>query len=283
MTPSARSSPIRAVTHFLAFIVVCATMPFFYFVRRVFVRDPRERRLLTVHWTHYWCAMLGSILGYRVSTDGPKPPAKCLIAPNHIGYCDIFAIGSVARCWFVPKIEVSKAPLIGWVIGLSEQVVVTRNKARDLVITRDAITDRLERGGAVCGFFEGTSTAGDRVLPFVAALFDAAITTNSPVVPAAILWTARQPGVELGEDLAYWRPEHDMGPHLIRQLGLWGFHAHVRFGQPVDPKLFPHRRDLAAEVHARTVELYRALRAEAGLPPLAETMGHDAALIPVES
>jgi 1-acyl-sn-glycerol-3-phosphate acyltransferase len=55
-----------------------------------------------------------------------------------------------------------------------------------------AIAPQLGGGASIAVFPEGTTTAGDDVLPFYPALFQAAVNAPAPVQPVALLYTDRE-------------------------------------------------------------------------------------------
>lgn len=218
-------------------------------------RDPRRRFARATWWTHVWGGLVRRACGIRLVVMGPPPSRGSLIAPNHTGYLDVFAVASAARCFFVPKADLGEWPVVRWTVGRSLQPLVRRSVSRALAEVVEQVTERLRAGESVCAFLEGTSTGGDRVLPFLPSLVQPSLASGRPIVPTGLRWSCSHPGAVVAEDVAYWREAHSLGPHLARVAGLQGVCCEIRFGEPVDPRDFPDRKALAAEVRRRVAEL----------------------------
>ncbi|GMW02050.1 MAG: hypothetical protein AMXMBFR84_31860 [Candidatus Hydrogenedentota bacterium] len=226
------SNPFRAAWRTLAILLACA---FFYTVwhcRILFVRDRARMHALCTIWTRRWAAVLRRCAGIRVSVAGPIPPNGVMIAPNHSGYLDVLAIGSIVPCFFVAKADVESWPIVGSLFRVSGHISVSRKRSKALADVTEAIEERLREGQSVCVFLEGTSTGNDRVLPFYPPLVEPAIRAEANIVPLGIRWRADDPRIDVAEDVAYWK-DHTFGPHAWRVLGLREIEAELSFGDPV--------------------------------------------------
>lgn len=145
-------------------------------------RDAREA-------AHRLAGALGTIaraheLAVTVIGDVPRGPA--LVVANHVSYLDPLAILPVCPAAPVAKGEVMSWPIVG-PIGHRLGVTFVRRKdpaARVRALHR--IHRLLAAGVPVLNFPEGTTTRGDRVLPFWRGTFGIAQRTGVPVVPVAI-------------------------------------------------------------------------------------------------
>jgi 1-acyl-sn-glycerol-3-phosphate acyltransferase len=208
------------------------------------LQRPWTRRLPAFY--HHWCCR---ILGFRVRRIGrPSPLRPLLFAANHVSYTDIPVLGSLLPASFVAKTEIAKWPLFGWLAKLQQSVFVDR-RVGSTAAQRDAILARLAKGDALILFPEGTSSDGNRVLPFKSALFAAAqgntlqdgsirdAVAGAPVVvqPVSIAYT-RLDGIPIGRG---WRPffawygAMSLAPHLWTMLGLGTVEAVVEFHPPI--------------------------------------------------
>ena len=224
------------------------------YLARYAITPESRRRAAAVEWEHRWFRHGAKLAGLTVTCEGPLPEPGSFIAPNHFGYADIIALGGVCKTFFVAKVDVEGWPVIGYLFKTSYQIGVPRSVSKGIKIANERIAECLNQGHSVCVFLEGTSSGGGEVLPFHAPLVQPAIETNAPIVPTAIRWSATTPTIDIGEDVAYWRPEHTFAPHLWRLLGLNGVSAHIRFGQPVEAA-GRDRKDLAAEIREHVLAL----------------------------
>ena len=244
----ARSSALRAAWRVcLIFLGSCVFLAVWIVVKRS-ARSKVHLYELAARWTGYWARYCCWAAGFRVATAGTPPPRGTLIAPNHLGYADVLAIGSVLPCFFVAKVDVESWPFIGTLFTISHNIGVPRARVKALVEATGQIADRLRAGQSVCVFLEGTSSGGNRLLPFYAPLAQPAIDAGAPICPVAICWIPGDPAIDVGEDIAYWREEHAFGPHVWRLLGFKGIRANIVYGEPVSSDGHT-RKTLAAAAH----------------------------------
>lgn len=252
-TVRARSNPVLAAMRLIplaAWTMFCLVADLLYVA---LAPGPGSKYAVAQCWTHRWFKVGAWIMGIRVRPSGPMPPAGSLVAPNHLGYADIIAVGSVLPTIFVAKAEVASWPVIGFLFRSGRHVGVPRSRSRALAGAAEQVEDRLRYGATVCVFLEGTSTGGDRVRAFHGTMLQPAMSAGAPVVPVALRWSARQPGVSVSEDVAYWK-DHTFVPHFWRLLGLRGVTVNVRFGQAIPPNS-ADRKTLAETARAEVIRL----------------------------
>lgn len=148
--------------------------------------DARFRRALKRRWSRQLLETLG--IRMKVSSGGTAPPAG-LVVCNHISWLDIYVINALTPAAFVSKDDVKHWPLIGWLCTHTETIFLERGSRAAAQRTRETLVGHLQFGVHVAVFPEGTTTGGDRVLPFHAALFQSAIDAAVPVVPLALRYT----------------------------------------------------------------------------------------------
>jgi 1-acyl-sn-glycerol-3-phosphate acyltransferase len=162
-----------------------------------------------------------------------------LFVSDHVSWADILIIGSIMPVAFVSKAEVGKWPLVGVTARLQKTVFVDRTRRQQ---TGDAIAEmvkRLEDGIPVMLFAEGTSSDGNRVLPFRSALIGAVREAGAraggiTVQPMSIGYT-RINGIPMGRlhrTLAAWYGDLDFMPHIKALLAAGPIDAVVNYGEP---------------------------------------------------
>jgi len=158
--------------------------------------------LITVAWIHPWISparrlrlkrrwsrRLLRALGIDLRISGAT--AEGLLVANHVSFLDIFVINAVAPAAFVSKDDVRGWPLIGWLAARTDTIFLERGSRAAAQRARAELLRRLQAGQRVAVFPEGTTTIGDRVLPFHGALFQAAIDAGTPVTPLALRYRGR--------------------------------------------------------------------------------------------
>ena len=139
-----------------------------------------------------WSRQLLEILGIRIETVGYLTDIdRGLLVGNHISFLDIFLINAVLPSAFVAKSDVARWPLIGWLTRRTGTVFIQRGSRKAAHATQQQMLATLGNGQRLAIFPEGTTTAGDRLLPFHAALFQGAIDAAAPVHALAVSYRDR--------------------------------------------------------------------------------------------
>lgn len=132
-----------------------------------------------------WSKALLRTLGISIQASGVVPE-RGLIVSNHISFIDIFAINAVMPASFVSKDEVRRWPLIGWLAQGTDTVFMERGSRSAAQKTRENLAGHLRAGNRVALFPEGTTSRGEGVLPFHAALLQSAIDAAVEVIPVTV-------------------------------------------------------------------------------------------------
>lgn len=134
----------------------------------------RCRWPLQKSYPHAYHRFLCRLFGIRLNVIGkPVTDRGVLMVANHTSYFDILVMSGVARVSFVAKEEVKRWPLFGLMARLQRSVFVDRGKRSASARSAREIRDRLRQGDTLVLFPEGTTTDGNRIIPFKSALMGA--------------------------------------------------------------------------------------------------------------
>ncbi|MBI1289749.1 hypothetical protein GC173_00700 [bacterium] len=230
MTGRLKSNPLLAGTR-AVLLIICTIWNLIALFTRQALGGPARRRRIALEQGRRWATTMTKILGVRWHTTGPTPPPVSLLAPNHLGYGDILPMMAATPCMVMTRTEITTWPFIGFVVRAADIPVIQRKQSRDLKVVAELVAERLRAGFPLCVFLEGTSTGGDRVLPFRAPVVQGVVESGQPIVPVGLRWSGPE-GLLLAEDVAYWK-DHEFLPHLWRFLGLRGLTLEIRFGDPI--------------------------------------------------
>lgn len=205
------------------------------------------------------------MIDVRVRTVGePAAVRPLILVSNHVSWLDIPVLGSRFPLGFVAKSEVSGWPGVGLLAKLQRTVFVDRNSRSATGKVNEAIAERLREGDPVVLFAEGTSSDGNRVLPFRSALLGATREAYGNGVPAgvqplAIAYVGLD-GVPLGRarrPMVAWYGDMDLAPHLLTIIRRGGIDVEVHFAEPLTGQ---DRKALTAQAHRQSrAMLARAL------------------------
>ena len=226
------------------------TAPIQMILRRV--SEPGARVFPQIYFRGV-CAILGIKVNARGSLVRDRP---LLIAANHTSYFDIVVLGSLGPLSFISKSEVAEWPLFGILAKLARTVFVERERRAKTAAHRDMIHARLSSGDSLVLFPEGTSSDGNRVLPFKSALIGAAQPSRTlddasmpPILvqPVAVAYT-RLHGLPMGRHFRpffAWYGDMELVPHLWEAFCLGPFDVDVHFYPPVTFSQFGSRKEMA--------------------------------------
>jgi 1-acyl-sn-glycerol-3-phosphate acyltransferase len=198
------------------------------------------RRSIPVFYHRMICALLG----VRIQIIGEQSKKKpLLITTNHVSWLDISVITAVTSVVFVAKREVASWPLFGLLAKLQRSVFVDRNRRHKTGEVNAEIAQRLADGDPVILFAEGTSSDGNRVLPFRSALIGAAQdalaqvehTGHVFIQPLSIAYTGLQ-GLPMGRQhrpVAAWYGDLDLLPHLKEIVRRGALDVTLTWGEPI--------------------------------------------------
>jgi 1-acyl-sn-glycerol-3-phosphate acyltransferase len=185
---------------------------------------------------------LCTLLRIRVRVVGePVRNRAALFISNHVSWADILVIGSIAPITYVSKSEIAGWPLVGIAARSQRTVFVDRSRRHQ---TGDAIAEivkRLAGGTSVVLFAEGTSSDGNRVLPFRSALIGAVKQAGSRaesgilIQPMSICYTSLN-GIPMGRQhrpTVAWYGDLDFLPHIKACIERGAIDAVVTYGDPV--------------------------------------------------
>ena len=112
------------------------------------------------------------IMSIRVGQNGVSKITddSVMYVSNHTSYLDILVLGSKMSVRFTPKIEISKWPIINFLVKMSLPVYIKRDVSKSLE-QKNTIKEIVRGGDSVVLFPESTTNDGSKVLPFKSALF----------------------------------------------------------------------------------------------------------------
>ncbi len=147
-------------------------------------KSSAQQALLRQRWSRQLLALLHIKLA---SVDSPEVlPERCLLASNHISWLDIFVVNAVLPATFVSKAEVANWPFVGWLCTRAGTLYIERGSKSGARRANQSIASALASGALVAICPEGTTTYGDELLAFHAALFQPAVEAGAAVLPVVL-------------------------------------------------------------------------------------------------
>jgi 1-acyl-sn-glycerol-3-phosphate acyltransferase len=252
-----------------------------------FAMMPIQQLGVALNWrlSHWWPKVYHGlacrILGIDIVVRGtPSEVHPTLFVSNHSSYFDIQVLGSLLTCSFIAKSDMIGWPLVGRLAKLQRSVFVDR-KPTNVGEHKDEIAGRLAAGDSLVLFAEGTTSDGNRLLPFKSSLF--AVAQQAPpdldltIQPVSIIATQLD-GMPLGRAMRpiyAWYGDMPLMPHAWAAMKSGRITVEVEFHRPFKADDMS-RKQLCARCEA-AVEA-GVVRAITGRPgTVAESAPHGAA------
>jgi 1-acyl-sn-glycerol-3-phosphate acyltransferase len=151
----------------------------------------RPMRYVTYRIAQAWALVVIALSGCSLTVTGaeniPRQGGFCL-AGNHNSMFDIvLLLASVGRPFgFIAKKELAVVPLLNiWILMLGG-LFIDRKSIRKAVGAINEGVRRIQKGGAMLIFPEGTRGKGRGMLPFKSGALKLATKAGAPIVPVAI-------------------------------------------------------------------------------------------------
>lgn len=201
--------------------------------------------------TQFVCRAAFVILGMRHAVRGDQMTERGAVVANHSSWLDIFALNARKRIYFVSKSEVARWPGIGWLARAAGTVFINRDR-KEAKAQQELFEARLKAGHKLLFFPEGTSTDGQRILPFKSTLYAAFFSPDLcdflHVQPVTVIYTA--PAREDPRFYGWWG-DMDFGAHLLKVLAApRQGSVEIVYHPPVRVADTTGRKDLAARTEA---------------------------------
>lgn len=202
-----------------------------------------------------YCKSALKILGIKVGEKGYEniPEDSVMFVSNHTSYLDILVLGSKIKVRFTPKIEISKWPIINFLVKMSLPVYIHRNASKSLE-QKKKIREIIEGGDSILIFPESTTNDGNEVLPFKSSMFGVAEPNENAhedehiaIQPISIVYTHIDGEIasEHNMDKVAWYGDMKFLPHFWNLLACKGAKVKIMYHSELYYEDFGDRKSLS--------------------------------------
>ena len=190
------------------------------------------------------------IFGIKIKTFGKVSiNSPILLISNHASYLDIIILGSLFKTSFIAKKEISKWPLLGILAKLQNTIFIDR-RVSSLKKQENQIIKHLNEKKNLVIFPEGTSSDGNRVLPFKSSLFNIfEKNLNSKILVQTITIVYKKingiPMNRIERKNITWHSNMDLIPNIFNVLKKLSIEVEVIFNDEFLPSKEYDRKKLA--------------------------------------
>ena len=190
------------------------------------------------------------IFGIKIKTFGKVSiNSPILLISNHASYLDIIILGSLFKTSFIAKKEISKWPLLGILAKLQNTIFIDR-RVSSLKSQENEIIKHLNEKKNLVIFPEGTSSDGNRVLPFKSSLFNIfEKNLNSKILVQTITIVYKKingiPMNRIERKNITWHSNMDLIPNIFNVLKKLSIEVEIIFNDEFLPSKEYDRKKLA--------------------------------------
>lgn len=229
---------------------------------RIWTKDLVQRRRLATRTVSFFSRQALRLMNFKVNLIEPPHENKpYLLVGNHLGFLDILVTASQHPTLFITSVDMRKTPGLGFLTEMGGSLFVERRSRSRIMHEILEIREALQQGFSVVLYPEGTSTSGERVLPFKKSLMTAAAGTGVPILPMVINYRKvnGEPMSHRWRDFVFWYGDLAFAPTLIRILSLKSTEVDLEFCQEIEVLSEEQRRDVADQVQKLIVSKFAAI------------------------
>jgi 1-acyl-sn-glycerol-3-phosphate acyltransferase len=242
---STRSSPWLASLR-LGILVILGVSAHVWFLPNWLIRSQAGRDRYAAKWLHRWFWWTQKLYGIDIQLEGKFPEPPFLLVSNHVGYIDVIVIATLLPTLFVANAELTRLhPVIRYYLWLSKSILAARKSSRSdeqgsLKVAKE-LKKRFKSGCAVWSAPEAggsphyVAELGGYVVKrrFFHTLLYKALEAKVPIVPLGLQYRVINSGINISDDVAYFRPGKNLGRHFLHLMGLRGISVKAVVGQPI--------------------------------------------------
>lgn len=212
--------------------------------------------------TRNFTFLVRTILNIKITVAGDEGSLErggYVIIANHVSYVDGIVLGSIFPIVFVSKKEVKSWPVIGQWNTLCGTIFINRQRKETVPALVEEMTQKLRHEANILLFPEGTSTNGERMLPFQTAPLAAPLRNRSIIVPVTLTYKTieEEPVTVANRDLIYWYGDMEFLSHFWRLMSLRSIEVLVTIQPKIECFHYQDnsagRKKLAEDCHNRVL------------------------------
>jgi lyso-ornithine lipid O-acyltransferase len=210
---------------------------------KAILRDHDDRLRFFVENVSRWCKRALKVMDFEIECVGLEKldleNKNYLFVSNHMSYLDILIFSSSLPSVFVTSVDMGEVFFLGTLAEMGGSIFVERRNRQRVDRDISKMTETLRKGFNIVIYPEGTSTNGQRLLPFKKSLLMSAVDADREIVPVALKYMEIDgaPFSKENADIVCWHGDMTFADHL---MGLWkhrNIKVQLEFLEPISPKL----------------------------------------------
>lgn len=234
---------------------------------RLRTRDLVRRRHHYTFTVSLFCRLALWLLKFKVHViNVPSQKKPFLLVGNHLGMLDILVVAARKPTLFITSVELRQTAGLGFIAEMAGCLFVERRSRSNITGEIGEIREALKQGFSVTLYPEGTSTNGERVLPFKKSLMTAVAGTGVHIKPMVINYRKinGEPMSDKWRDYVCWYGDQTFLPMLGRIFSVSSVEVDLEFCGEVMVHSEEQRHQVAAEIQKVIVDKYVPIPLPAG-------------------
>lgn len=253
----------RAVYKILLFAISAVAYLTSAFVAQLFIRDQAKRRRFFTHNVFVFAKWGMWFMNVKViAKNVPSEENHHLMVSNHMGMLDVIALASIRPSLFITSVEMQRTPGLGLLCEMGGCLFVERRNRAGIPREIQQIREALKQGLNVTLYPEGTSTNGEKILPFKKSLMTSAAGSGAPILPLVVNYTHvnGEPMSDRWRDTVCWYGDISFESAMWRMFAAREIVVEIEFLQEIHIHSDEQRREIAAMAQGRIEAAFRPIR-----------------------
>ncbi len=201
--------------------------------------DPQERLEFFTRNVSQYARRVLKLFNVDVEVKGVGPEImkkrNFLVVSNHMSYVDILLLSSIQPCVFVTSVDLGEQFFLGPMAEMGGSIFVERRHRGQINRDIEVIANVLKAGHNVVIYPEGTSSNGERVLPFKRSLLMSAVHAGVDILPLTLKYVEidGEPFSEKNRDRVCWYGDMPFFPHFLSLMKVRSIRAELYFHEPL--------------------------------------------------
>ncbi len=206
-----------------------------------------KNRIITI-----WASLTANIMGLNISSEGLPPKPPFFLVSNHLSYMDVVPLWYFLDGTFIAKSEIASWPFFGWGTRTLGVLFINRKLQGDVRRMNNRVEETISDSEGIILFPEGTSSKGERVLPFNSSLLNYPAEKEMPVSSTAISYCSVDADRPAWSHVCWWG---DMAflPHFWELLKIKRVDVTISFGDKITGN---NRKELAKQLQKEVSRLF---------------------------
>lgn len=221
---------------------------------KALIRDSEDRLRFFVENVSRWCQRALRTMDFEIECVGLEKlqldQKNYLFVSNHMSYLDVLIFSSKLPSVFVTSVDMGEVFFLGTLAEMGGSIFVERRSRHRVDADLSTMTETLRKGFNIVIYPEGTSTNGQKLLPFKKSLLMSAVDAEREIVPVAVKYMEIDgvPFTKDNADTVCWYGDMTFADHFT---GLWkhrSIKVRLEFLDPISTKISTENERIRTEL-----------------------------------